>query len=57
MSNADDGLRKVATYVDCPQKAYVWHMWTGMGSIRVVCIGFSPAGCTSTQITMTLEYE
>jgi hypothetical protein len=32
-------------------------MWTGAGSIRVVCIGFSPTGCTSIRIAATLIYE
>jgi hypothetical protein len=31
--------------------------WTSMRSVRVVCIRFSPVGCTSIQITMTLIYE
>jgi hypothetical protein len=44
-------------YKDCPQKAYEWRTWTGTGSIRVVCIGFSPAGCISIQIAVTLGYE
>jgi hypothetical protein len=32
--------RKVATYRNCPQKTYEWRMWTGMESIRDVCIKF-----------------
>jgi hypothetical protein len=31
--------------------------WTGVGSARVVLVGFSPAGCTSIQIAATLKYE
>jgi hypothetical protein len=30
-----------------PQEAYVGRTWTGVGSVRVVLVGFSPAGCTS----------
>jgi hypothetical protein len=47
----------VVTYGDCPQKAYVWRAWTGVGSICSVLVGFSPAGCTSTRIATTLGYE
>jgi hypothetical protein len=57
MSTAVDDLRKVAAYEDRPQEAYVGRTWTGMGSVRVVLVGFSPAGCTSIRITATLEYE
>jgi hypothetical protein len=32
-------------------------MWTGVGSVRVVSIEFSPAGYTSVRITVTLRYE
>jgi hypothetical protein len=49
--------RKVATYGDHPQEAYVGRTWTGMGSGCVVLVGFSPAGCTSIQIIVTLRYE
>jgi hypothetical protein len=31
--------------------------WTGVGSVRGVLVGFSPAGCTSIQIAATLGYE
>jgi hypothetical protein len=31
--------------------------WTGVGSVHVVLVGFSPAGCTSIRITVTLGYE
>jgi hypothetical protein len=40
-----------------PQEAYVGRTWTGVGSVRVVLVGFSLAGCTSIQITATLGYE
>jgi hypothetical protein len=40
-----------------PQEAYVGHTWTGVGSICVVLVGFSPAGCTLIRITATLGYE
>jgi hypothetical protein len=49
--------RKVATYGDCPQEVYAEHMWTGMRSIRVVFVGFSPAGCTSIRIAAILGYK
>jgi hypothetical protein len=39
--------QKVATYGDRPQEAYAGRTWTGMRSVRVVLVGFSPAGCTS----------
>jgi hypothetical protein len=31
--------------------------WTGVGGICVMLIGFSPAGCTSIRISVTLGYE
>jgi hypothetical protein len=49
--------QKVVTYGDCPQKAYVGRAWTGVGSVRDVLVGFSPAGCTSIRIAVTLGYE
>jgi hypothetical protein len=52
-SNVVDGLRKVATYGDCPQEAYVGHMWTGVENVRVILVGFSPVGCTSIRIAAT----
>jgi hypothetical protein len=33
--------RKVATYGDCPQEAYVWRTWIGVKNVCVVCIKFS----------------
>jgi hypothetical protein len=56
-SNAVDGLRMVTTYIDCPQEAYTRCTWTGVGSVRVMCIRFFPTECTSIQIVMTLGYE
>jgi hypothetical protein len=49
--------RKVATYEDHPQEAYAGRTWTGVGSIRVVLVGFSPAWYTSIRIAATLGYE
>jgi hypothetical protein len=48
---------KVITYGDCPQEAYVRRAWTGVGSVRGVLVGFSPAGCTSIRVAATLGYE
>jgi hypothetical protein len=48
---------KVATYGDCLQEAYIERMWTGVGSVHIVLIGFFLTGCTSIRITTTLEYE
>jgi hypothetical protein len=56
-SNSVGGSWKVATYGDCPQEAYTGRTWTGVGSVRVVLVGFSPAGCISIRITVTLGYE
>jgi hypothetical protein len=57
LSKSVGASRKVATYRDCPQEAYAGHTWTGVGSIRVVLAGFSPAGCTLIRIAATLGYE
>jgi hypothetical protein len=57
LSNSIDDSWKVATYGDRPQKVYTGHTWTGVGSIHVVLVGFSPAGCTSIWIIATLRYE
>jgi hypothetical protein len=46
-SNSVGGSWKVATYEDRPQEAYTGHTWTSVGSVRVVLVRFSPAGCTS----------
>jgi hypothetical protein len=46
-SNMLATVRKVATYVDYPQEAYMGHMGTGAGNVRVMLIMFSPARCTS----------
>jgi hypothetical protein len=56
-SNSVGGSWKVAMYGDRPQEAYAGCMWTGVGSVRVVLVGFSPAWCTSIRITATLGYE
>jgi hypothetical protein len=40
-----------------PQEAYIGRTWTGVGSVRVVLVEFSPAGCTLIRITVTLGYE
>jgi hypothetical protein len=57
LSKSVGASRKVATYGDRPQEAYTGHTWTGVGSVRVVLVGFSPVGCTSIRITATLGYE
>jgi hypothetical protein len=49
--------RRVATYRDRLQEAYTGRMWTGVGSVCVVLVGFAPVGCTSIVITTTLRYE
>jgi hypothetical protein len=49
--------QKDATYKDCPHEAYVERTWTGVGTVCVVLVGLSPAGCTSIRIVVTLEYE
>jgi hypothetical protein len=48
---------KVFTYGDCPQKSYAEHAWTGVRSVCVVLVGFSPTGCTLIRIAATLRYE
>jgi hypothetical protein len=57
LSKSVGASQKVATYRDRPQEAYTGRTWTGVGSVRVVLVGFSPAGCTSIRITATLRYE
>jgi hypothetical protein len=57
LSKSVGASRKVATYGDRPQEAYTGRTWTGVGSVRVVLVGFSPVGCTSIRITATLGYE
>jgi hypothetical protein len=57
MSNSVGDSGKVATYPDHPQEAYAGCTWTGVGSIHVVLIEFSPVGCTSIRIAVTLGYE
>jgi hypothetical protein len=57
LSKSVSVLQKVATYRDCPQEVYVGCTWSGVRSIRVVLVEFSPAGCTSIRIAVTLGYE
>jgi hypothetical protein len=57
LSKSIGASRKVATYGDRPQEAYAGRMWTGMGSVRVMLVWFSPTGCTSIQIAVSLRYE
>jgi hypothetical protein len=57
LSKSVDASRKVVTYGDRPQEAYVVRTWTGMRSVCVMLVGFFPAGCTSIRITATLGYE
>jgi hypothetical protein len=57
LSKSVGASRKVAAYGDRPQEAYAGRTWTGVGSVRVVLVGFSPAGCTSIRIAATLGYE
>jgi hypothetical protein len=42
---------------DRPHEVYAGRTCTSVGSVHVVLVGFSPAGCTSIQITATLGYE
>jgi hypothetical protein len=39
-SNSVSGSCKVATYGDRPQEVYAGRTWTGVGSVRVVLVGF-----------------
>jgi hypothetical protein len=57
LSNSVGGSWKVAMYRDHPQEAYIGRTWTGVGSVRVVLVRFSPTGCTSIRIAATLRYE
>jgi hypothetical protein len=56
-SKSIDDSWKVATYGDRRQEAYVGRMWTGIESVCVMLIMFSPVGCTSIRITVTLRNE
>jgi hypothetical protein len=47
LSKSVSALRKVATYGDRSREAYAERTWTGVGSVRVMLVGFSPTGCTS----------
>jgi hypothetical protein len=40
-----------------PTGSVRWHTWTGVGSVCVVLVGFSSAGCISIRIAATLGYE
>jgi hypothetical protein len=51
------GASERFTYENSPQEAYTGRAWTGVGSVRGVLVGFSPAGCTSIRIATTLRYE
>jgi hypothetical protein len=57
LSKSIGASQKVAMYGDRPQEAYAHRMWTGVESVRVVLVGFSPAGCTSIRIAVTFRYE
>jgi hypothetical protein len=57
MSKSVGASRKVATCEDHSLEAYTGHTWTGVESVRVVLVGFSPTGCTSIRIATTLRYE
>jgi hypothetical protein len=57
LSKSVGASRKVATYGDHPQEAYAGRTWTGVESVRVVLVEFSPTGCTSIRIVVTLGYE
>jgi hypothetical protein len=48
---------KVVTYGDYPREVYAGRAWTGVGSVRGMLVGFSPAGCTLIRIVVTLRYE
>jgi hypothetical protein len=51
VKGVDIGMRSVRGPL---AKAYMWHTWTGVGSVHVIYIGFSPTGCTSIRIAVTL---
>jgi hypothetical protein len=44
LSKSVGASRKVATYGDRPQEAYAGRTWTGVGSVRVVSVGFPLQG-------------
>jgi hypothetical protein len=44
LSKSVGASRKVATYGDRPQEAYAGRTWTGVGSVRVVLVGFPLQG-------------
>jgi hypothetical protein len=57
LSKSVGASQKFATYGDHPREAYAGRTWTGVGSVRVVLVGFSLTGCTSIRIVATLRYE
>jgi hypothetical protein len=57
LTNSVGGSWKVATYGGRSQEVYAGRTWTGVGGVRVMLVGFSPAGCTSIRLVVTLEYE
>jgi hypothetical protein len=44
LSKSVGASRKVVTYGDRPQEAYAGRTWTGVGSVRVVSVGFPLQG-------------
>jgi hypothetical protein len=44
LSKSVGASRKVATYGDRPQEAYAGRTWAGMGSVRVMLVGFPLQG-------------
>jgi hypothetical protein len=57
LSKSVDVPRRVATYGDRLQEAYIGRTWTGVGSVHAVLVGFSPPGCTLIRIAVTLGCE
>jgi hypothetical protein len=46
---------KVATYVDCSQEVYTVRTWTGVRSVRVVCIVFPLQGVHRFELLRLLD--
>jgi hypothetical protein len=44
LSKSVGASQKVATYGDRPQEAYAGRTWTGVGSVRIVLVGFPLQG-------------
>jgi hypothetical protein len=57
LSKSVGASRKVATYLDRLQEAYAGRTWTGVTSVRVTLVRFSPVGCISIRIAATLRYK